>query len=155
MVEQSEVYRDLIAPFKGKQVRWRIGSMTKDGKKAMALAYVDARDVMFRLDQAVGPGNWSDDYKEVMGRLVCNLILRIDGEWVMKSDGAGDTQVEAEKGGLSDAFKRAGVKFGIARYLYYLPNEWVPVEGEGRYAKLANPPRLPGWALPPEERDAK
>lgn len=155
MVEETELYKDLIAPFKSKQVRWRVGATAMDGKSGLALAYVDARDVMFRLDKAIGPGNWSDDYKEVMGRIVCTISLKIDGEWVSKSDGAGDTAVEGEKGGLSDAFKRAAVKFGIARYLYYLPSSWVPLEGEGRYAKMKHTPTLPPWALPPEERAEK
>jgi len=161
MVEETELYKDLIAPFKSKQIRWRVGATAKDGKSGLALAYVDARDVMFRLDKAVGPGNWSDDYKEVMGRIVCSLSVKFSApdknefEWITKSDGAGDTAVEGEKGGLSDAFKRAAVKFGIARYLYYLPSTWVPLEGEGRYAKMKTTPELPKWALPPEERASK
>ena len=42
----------------------------------------------------------------------------MDGEWIWKSDGAGETSIEGEKGGFSDAFKRAGVHFGYARELY-------------------------------------
>tara|TARA_R110000851_G_scaffold284617_1_gene438177 strand:- start:1290 stop:1529 length:240 start_codon:yes stop_codon:yes gene_type:complete len=42
----------------------------------------------------------------------------MDGEWVWKSDGAGETSIEGEKGGFSDAFKRAAVHFGYARELY-------------------------------------
>jgi hypothetical protein len=36
--------------------------------------------------------------------------------------------VEADKGGISDAFKRAAVKWGIGRYLYDLKSPWVPCE---------------------------
>ena len=56
------------------------------------------------------------------GRTVCELSLKINGVWITKTDGAGDTNIEGEKGGLSDAFKRAAVKFGVGRYLYYMPN---------------------------------
>ncbi len=55
--------------------------------------------------------------------MICYLSIRCDGEWVTKSDGAGDTNIEAEKGGISDALKRAAQKFGIGRYLYYLPKK--------------------------------
>lgn len=146
-----DVYLKLIAPFPAEQIHWRVGSITKDGSKGMALAYLDARNVMNRLDRTVGPQNWEDDYKEVMGRIVCNLRVRLDGEWVTKSDGAGDTDFEAEKGGLSDAFKRAAVKFGIGRYLYDLPTVWCEVEQRGRTSVITKPPTLPAWALPKAE----
>jgi hypothetical protein len=147
--ELKDKYLKLIAPFPADSIHWRVGSTTKDGSKGMALAYIDARDVMNRLDRTVGPHNWSDDYKEVMGRIVCNLSVRLDGEWVTKADGAGDTDFEGEKGGLSDAFKRAAVKFGIGRYLYDLPAVWCPVEMRGKTAIITTPPKLPAWALPP------
>jgi hypothetical protein len=41
---------------------------------------------------------------------------------------AGDSDVEEEKGAISDAFKRAAVKWGIGRYLYDMPTPWVPCE---------------------------
>ena len=86
------------------------------------LHYIDARDVMARLDSTVGPLNWQDEYNEVMGRVVCTLRIRFGDEWISKSDGADDTKIEGAKGGLSDAFKRSAVKWGVGRYLYYLPN---------------------------------
>jgi hypothetical protein len=48
-----------------------------------------------------------------------------------KADGAGDTDVEPEKGALSDAFKRAAVRWGIGRYLYGIGPVWVSLEPEG------------------------
>lgn len=151
MSELRDIYKKLCAPFPPEQIHWRVGSTNKDKTQGIALAYIDARNVMRRLDLTVGPQKWEDDYKEVMGRLVCNLRVCLDGEWVTKSDGAGDTQVEAEKGGLSDAFKRAGVKFGIGRYLYDLPTVWVPLEQRGRSHVITKPPALPEWALPKKE----
>ena len=119
----------LRAPFKPTQLRWR------QGRAGLQLAYIDARDVANRLDEVVGIENWQDRYEEVAGRMICYLSIRCDGEWITKSDGAGDTNIEAEKGGISDALKRAAQKFGIGRYLYYLP-------------KNASPDNLPRWAVP-------
>ncbi|MBO9624127.1 MAG: hypothetical protein J7500_15575 [Sphingomonas sp.] len=119
----------LAAPFPADAIHWRAQSLTSDGDKAMALAYIDARDVMDRLDAVCGSANWQDSYTEtVKGRLICALQIRIDGEWITKSDGAGDTDVEGEKGAISDSLKRAGVKWGIGRYLYNLGNVWAPCE---------------------------
>jgi hypothetical protein len=122
------MFGQLAAEFPRDAVSWRAQSVTKDGSKAMALAYIDARDVMERLDAVCGPGNWQDRYEFSGSRTICYLSIKIDGEWVTKADGAGDTAVEAEKGAISDAFKRAAVKWGIGRYLYALDAPWVPCE---------------------------
>lgn len=126
------VYEGLSAEFPRDAISWRAQSVTQDGTKAMALAYIDARDVMDRLDSIVGFENWQDRYEFHGSRTVCYLSIRIDGEWVTKADGAGDSDVEAEKGAISDALKRAAVKWGVGRYLYHLKSPWVPCES---YAK--------------------
>lgn len=118
----------LFAEFPQEDISWRAQSMTREGDKAMALAYIDARNVMDRLDQVCGAGDWQDRYEFHGSRTICYLSIRIDGEWVTKADGAGDSDVEAEKGAISDALKRAAVKWGIGRYLYSLDAPWVPCE---------------------------
>ena len=124
----SEDIKMPFAEFPKEAISWRAQSLTRDGDKAMALAYIDARDVMDRLDSICGAGDWQDRYEFSGPRTICYLSIKIDGEWVTKADGAGDTAVEAEKGAISDAFKRAAVKWGIGRYLYALPAPWVPCE---------------------------
>jgi hypothetical protein len=139
-------FAELSKPFPAKDVEWRIQKKSKDGKKALVIAYHDARTVMDRLDQAVGPANWQDAYRGgAAGGVICRLELRMDGEWIGKEDAAENTNVEAVKGGISDAFKRAGVKWGIGRYLYDVPATWVTLKNE--YGDF-DPPRLPQWALP-------
>ncbi len=130
----SQLYVDLSAPFDASQVSWRIGSTNQDKTEAKALAYIDARDVMERLDMACGPNGWQDNYTPgVNGSIICNIGIRFpDGEWIWKADGAGATDVEGEKGALSDAFKRAAVRFGVGRYLYEMSSPWVAIEPKGR-----------------------
>lgn len=121
--------KQLFAEFPLEDIHWRAQSLTKDGSKAMALAYIDARDVMDRLDQVCGADSWQDSYEETpSGRVICKLSIRVNDEWIAKSDGAGSTAMEGEKGGLSDAFKRAAVKWGVGRYLYGFDAIWVPCE---------------------------
>lgn len=127
----------LTAPFPPDRVSWRVGSTTADRKRGMALAYIDARDVMDRLDEVCGPENWQCRYPHANGKTVCEIGIRINGEWIWKADGAGDTDFEAEKGALSDAFKRAAVRWGIGRYLYDLEAPWVDIEVSGRSVRIA------------------
>jgi hypothetical protein len=122
----------LSAPFPPDCVSWRVGSTTQDKSKGMALAFINSRDVQERLDAACGPANWQDRYEFHGPRTICYLSIRVDGEWVTKADGAGDSDVESEKGAISDALKRAAVKWGIGRYLYNLPSPWVEIETRGR-----------------------
>lgn len=122
------VYEELSAEFPQEAISWRAQTLTQDGTKAMALAYIDARDVMDRLDGVLGFENWQDRYEFHGARTICYLSIRVDGEWITKADGAGDSDVEAEKGAISDALKRAAVKWGIGRYLYHLKSPWVPCE---------------------------
>lgn len=118
----------LFAEFPQDAISWRAQSVTKTGDKAMALAYIDARDVMDRLDQVCGAADWQCDYPHAAAKTVCRIGIKVDGEWIWKSNGAGDSDIEAEKGALSDAFKRAAVLWGIGRYLYDIPTPWVPCE---------------------------
>lgn len=128
----SDICKRLAEPLDPAVVSWRVGPTTKDKSKGMALAYIDARDVMWRLDQVCGPENWQDEYPWSDGkRVVCRIGIKIDGEWIWKTDGAGDTDTEGEKGALSDAFKRAAVKWGVGRYLYDVETPWVQIEQRG------------------------
>lgn len=132
----NDIFAKLAAPFPADRVHWRIGSTTGDKSKGMALAYIDSRDVMDRLDEVVGPENWQNRYPHANGKTCCEIGIRIGDEWVWKSDGAGDTDVEGNKGAFSDAFKRAAVQFGIGRYLYGLGATWVEIEPAGRSFKI-------------------
>ena len=115
MSEEAERYYldELKDQFPIEKVKHRKGP---GGKQ---LAYIDARDVADRLDEVVGQAFWQNRYTCVNGVTVCEIGIKVDDEsWIWKSDGAPETTIEAEKGALSDAFKRAAVKWGIARYLY-------------------------------------
>ena len=123
----------LYMPFSRAEVEFKPGG-------GQQLAYIDARAVMKRLDDVMGIDGWQDSYKSIENRTICELSLKINGVWITKSDGAGDTKIEGAKGGISDSFKRAAVKFGVGRYLYYLPKEVNSFE------------QMPIWALQSTKR---
>ena len=120
---------ELSDPFAPEAIHWRAQTVTRNGDKALALAYLDARDVMDRLDEVCGPTGWQSSITETAsGRVLCKLEIREGDDWIAKTDGAGNTAVEGEKGGISDSLKRAAVQWGIGRYLYDLGNVWAPCE---------------------------
>lgn len=126
-----ESLRELHRPFPADSISWRAQTVAKrdSGTFALALAYIQSRDVMDIMDRVCTPAYWqSEHYDAGNGKLGCRIGIYINDQWVWKSDGAGDTDVEAEKGAFSDALKRAAVNWGVARYLYDLGNTWVPCE---------------------------
>lgn len=130
-------FKKLKEEFPPAEIEWRVGSTNGEKTSGLALAYITSRHVMDRLDEVCGPENWQSSYVETpKGRVLCTISIKIDGDWVSKSDGAGDSDVEADKGAISDSLKRAAVHWGIGRYLYDLGNIWVDIEGQGKSYRI-------------------
>jgi hypothetical protein len=129
---QEALLKQLKNPFPDKFVKWRVGATSQDKTKGIALAYVDSREVTKRLDEVCGLGGWQSRLIRIDNGFICEIGILIDDQWIWKSNAAGDTNVEATKGGASDAFKRAASTWGIGRYLYYLPNVWVKIAPHGQ-----------------------
>lgn len=162
----KEKFEALAAPFPEACISWRVGSKKTVGDVTYgrALPYLDARDVQNRLDQVLGPENWCNTDQEVAtsSRLLavrCKLMVRINGEWIGKEDGAAlePNSQEAErdmsvKGAYSEALKRAAVLWGVGRYLYDYEAPWIALTED---KQLSEVPRLPAAFLPPEEAAAR
>lgn len=108
--------------------------MVKDSG-LVALLYKTARTDMDLLDEIVGPENWECNYEEIKGNLYCEIRINVNDEgqlplWVSKKDCGIESREDGEgnekKGESSDAFKRAGFKWGIGRALYTSPFIWIP-----------------------------
>jgi hypothetical protein len=153
-------FKDLSVPFAQDDIEWRMQQSGLNGTKpwGKCLAYVTNRAIMDRLDSVCGHENWKNLFTAApVGGILCGISILVDSnEWVTKWDGAQNTDVEAVKGGLSNAMKRAAVQWGIGRYLYNLETGWAVFDKNGKYsAKMKdgsfhkwNPPQLPSWALP-------
>jgi len=108
--------------------QWKIQSFNKDKTKASCVAYIDARDVMDILDQEVWAENWKDTYEMVWNRFMCTLWIKVWEEWVGKTDTGNEADIEWDKSQVSDAFKRAAVKWGVGRFLYNKEIVWVNID---------------------------
>jgi hypothetical protein len=139
----------LAAPFATTDVRFRPGHVAD--KQALAVPYVDVWAVMDRLDQVLGVDGWQDEYSVLPGgSVMCRLRVRVGETWVVKTDvGSRSEQPDAgdrDKAAFSDALKRASVKFGVGRYLYRVPGQWV--EWDVQRKRFAKRPALPTSAVP-------
>src|SRR4051812_39215328 len=100
-------FKALADYFHEEDVAWRIGqSGVSNGKIwATALAYINNRAIMQRLDDVCGPENWRNEYERAPeGGILCGISIRVplrtgttipgnepvfgQCEWVTKWDGA-------------------------------------------------------------------
>ena len=108
------------------EIECRVSRITEKG--VVLLLYKTARTDADLLDDAFGPENWTNDFKIVDGVLYGGIGIRFPGKdsFVWKWDAGTESNTEAEKGRASDAFKRAGFKWGLGRELYSAPFTFIP-----------------------------
>ena len=58
----KEMMGMLAQPFPAEAIQWKPGATTQDKTRGLALAYVDLRHYIDRLNEVAGP-DWSDDYE--------------------------------------------------------------------------------------------
>ena len=115
---------DKFRLLKADEIECRISQISDNGLSI--LLYKTARTDANMLDEVVGPDNWENDFKVVDGVLYGGIGIFFDnGKEIWKWDAGTESNMEAEKGRASDAFKRAGFKWGIGRELYTAPFIWI------------------------------
>lgn len=113
---------------KADEIECRISQISEKGLSL--LLYKTARTDANLLDETVGAENWENDFKEIGGVLYGGIGIydQMRDDVIWKWDAGTESFTEAEKGRASDAFKRAGFKWGIGRELYTAPFIWIPKE---------------------------
>src|ERR671937_2730589 len=151
-VEQTaDVWSRLAAPLPAGVIAWRQDGrpVARDGRFfARYVAYIDANTVRERLDGVV-PGEWSlalellphlpneSESFSTDGTVAFKARLQILG--VVREDvGMGRDY----KAAATDAFKRAAVRFGVGHELYAYEQNWVEMDGDGKYAKPVEDPQV-------------
>lgn len=106
-------------------VECRIKKITNEG--AVLLLYKTARVDMRILDEVYGSMNWQRHHEVINNNLFCTISVwdSDKAQWISKQDVGTESNAEAEKGQVSDAFKRAGFAWGIGRELYDAPFIWI------------------------------
>lgn len=125
--------------------KWRVQSFSEYKPECSCVAYIDSRDLQNLLDEVVWPENWQDEYYQVKNTMLCKIWIKINGEWVWKWDGGTETDIESEKGELSDSFKRAWIKWGAGRFLYDLDIVKLPANEVKDKVKKNYPYPVDNW----------
>jgi len=123
---------------KANEINVKVKQVNENG--CLLLLYKDARVDMTILDEEIGEKNWQCDYKTINGVLYCGIGIWSDQakgfiwKWDCGIESKADDEGNEKKGEASDAFKRAGFKWGIGRELYTAPFIWakVPTKNIGK-----------------------
>ena len=95
------------------------------GRGHQQFEYLTARQVAKRLDDVVGPGNWSDSYRVLSSDpwiVECTLavcgVAKTDVGYSNAPDADPGEETEPAKAAYSDSLKRAACKWAVGRWLY-------------------------------------
>jgi hypothetical protein len=149
-LDKHDIWSALSAPLPPGVISWRQDGrpVSRDGRQiARFVAYIEANTVRERLDSVV-PGEWDLTLEllppvagldEDANQGACSFKARLQILGVIREDvGTGKDYKQA----ATDAFKRAAVRFGIAHELYAYEQNWVQMDGDGRYAKPIEDPAV-------------
>jgi hypothetical protein len=147
-IDKVDLWAALAAPLPGGVISWRQDGrpIARDGRYiARFVAYIEANTVRERLDSVV-PGEWDLTLEllppvagldEDANQGACSFKARLQILGVIREDvGTGKDYKQA----ATDAFKRAAVRFGVAHELYSYEQNWVQMDGDGKYAKPLEDP---------------
>jgi hypothetical protein len=147
---KTDLWSALAAPLPPSAIEWRQdGRPVTRGDKHMArfVAFIEANTVRERLD-AIVPGEWDltlellpsvSGLDEDANQGACSFKARLQILGVIREDvGTGKDYKQA----ATDAFKRAAVRFGIGHELYAYEQNWVQLDGDGKYAKPVEDPNV-------------
>lgn len=111
------------------EIECRIGGTDKQTKangKVSILLYIDSRCVTKYLDEHFGMYDWQTEFYSVNGLTIGKLGLWDEkkGCWIWKSDTGSESTIEAEKGLISDCYKRLLSRIGVTE-LYSAPQIYI------------------------------
>jgi hypothetical protein len=149
-LDKHDIWSALSAPLPPGVISWRQDGrpISRDGRHiARFVAYIEANTVRERLDSVV-PGEWDLTLEllppvagldEDANQGACSFKARLQILGVIREDvGTGKDYKQA----ATDAFKRAAVRFGVAHELYAYEQNWVQMDGDGKYAKPIEDPAV-------------
>jgi hypothetical protein len=143
----SDVQKRLQAPFPAHMLIWKAAAFSQDNTRALMVAVTNVFAVQTRLD-AICPDSWAFAAYPAEGtpRPAVRGSLTVLG-MTREDIGEGGTFAEATE----DALRRCACHFGIGRYLYDLPKQWLVWDNTlGKV--VGDLPELPEWARPDHEK---
>lgn len=168
--ERDRKLIELRAFFPLKEVLWRITATKREGNRKTGgclAAYADPRSYSDRLSAVFGVDGWTEEYIPTFlpqvprkgennhvimtGKVMVTCRVTIHG--LGSHTGTGEAWADDDNALTrtdAQAFKRACYKFGLGRYFYDVPSQWIDYDRDGK--KLVKQPAMPAAFLPPSER---
>lgn len=114
------------------EIEVRPAHVDKATGKVNLLLYIDSRAVVSLLNETVGNLNWQSNLYEVNGQMIGEIGLYDEKRdiWIWKSDTGSESNIEKEKGLVSDIYKRVLSRWGVTE-LYSSPKIRVEDDGYG------------------------
>jgi hypothetical protein len=160
--ERTEIVKRLSQPFDLREVKWRVTNTANNGKRGVVMPYADPRAYKDRLNAVLSTAGWSETYsvtvvehsirrkgdnaEMITGKILVTCVVSIPG--VGQHSGTGEEWSDAACAMTSadaQAFKRGCSSFGLGRYLYSIPEQWVDLDDRKRPKQI---PVLPDWSKP-------
>lgn len=114
------------------EIEVRPAHLDKDSGKVNLLLYIDSRAVVNLLNETVGNLNWKSRFYEANGLLIGEISIYNEElkDWICKSDTGSESNIEGQKGLVSDIYKRVLSRWGVTE-LYSSPTIKVDNDGYG------------------------
>ncbi len=157
--EIKKLVAELEVPFDPSLVEWRVTNTTNNGTRGQVVPYADPRAYSDRLNKLFSPAGWTRGYtvqtsavvqrdkkRDPAAKVLVTCELTILG--IANKSGTGEEWSDNENAltaADAQSFKRACSCFGLGRYLYDIPGEWVDLD---QHKRPKQKPRLPVWATP-------
>lgn len=127
MKKMNEIFRKLTKD----EIEVRVG-FSKDDRVNLLL-YIDSRAVVHILDEAVGPMGWQTEFQQCCDLIIGKLGLWDEEkkQWIWKADVGSASNIEKDKGLISDCYKRLLARWGVTE-LYSTPT--ISIKGN-KYEK--------------------
>lgn len=129
-----DVLKELAKPFD--RIRWRPQRVVQSKKNnkwwGIMVAYINARDVIDRLNETVG-ADWNFTWQPTPANDVAKGRLEIFKSY--KEDVGypnSDKDTYPYKSAVSDALKRCAVQYGVGRFLYDLEAKFIEYDSYGK-----------------------
>ena len=120
----ASIQAALAEPFERRVLKCKPGALK--GNQALAMPYLDARDVADRLDEVLGLDGWQDDYEQLADGPCSGLRIKnrpnLDRPLRRGRPERAARCRRPQERCRERRIKAGGRQFGVARYLYRLPN---------------------------------
>ena len=62
IMDHSEIFQKLAAPFKASEIEWRLQATSEENMQGLTVPYIQSRAIQNRLDEVVTSSHWKNEF---------------------------------------------------------------------------------------------